>query len=100
MKPDELKTKPCPYELTAKSVAASLGGITESEADVILHTLTDKKSVLRFSTSTNPVYYVKAGTVTAIIMDVRRKFPYGTLASAVRTRYNESLRLARALNCL
>ena len=88
------------YLLTSKDVAACLGGITEAEADVIMLTLTDKKSVYLFSLSTHPTRYVKAGTVTAIIMEVRRKYPYGTLASAVRTRYTESLKIASLLNAL
>ena len=94
----QIKAKPDPYVLTTGCVAASLGGITLEEATVIMHTFSDKKAVYRFSQSTNPTYFVKAGTITAIIMDVRRKFPYGTLASSVRTRYNECLRLARAMN--
>jgi len=85
------------FVLDKHDVAACFGGITPEEAHVIMLTFTGYKEVRLFSSSTNPTILVTAGTVSGIIHNLRKRFPYGTLASAVRARYNEVLQLAKKL---
>ena len=85
------------FVLDKHDVAACFG-ITPEEAHVIMLTFSGRKEVRLFSSSTSPNLLVTAGMVSGIIHNIRTKFPYGTLASAVRIRYNDILQIAKLLN--
>ena len=97
-KEEEEKEEVDYFVLDKDDVAACFGGVTPEEAHAIMLTFTTGyKEVRSFSSSTNPTILVTAGTVSGIILNLRKRFPYGTLASAVRIRYNEVLLLAKKL---